>query len=76
MREAWLRYRLTGFVPPPIVVGQHDRLFLGNHDGSPPGSLIADVCGTRVDAAAMDRSAALIRPVLRPGAPPGCHSAS
>ena len=65
--EAWVHYRLTGFVPPPIVVGQHDRLFLGNHDGSPPGSLIVDVCGTTVDPAAIARSAALIRPVLAAG---------
>jgi hypothetical protein len=65
--EAWVRYRVTGFVPPPIVAGLHDRLFLGNHDGSPPGSLIADVCGTRVDATAIARSAALIRPILAAG---------
>lgn len=65
--QAWLRYRLTGFVPPPIVIGRHDRLFLGNHDGSLPGSLIADVCGTRVDAAAIGRAASLIRPILAAG---------
>lgn len=66
--RAWARYRVTGYVPPPIVVGQHGRLFLGNHDGSPPGSLIGDVCGTRIDAAAIARSAALIRPILAAGA--------
>ena len=65
--EAWLHYRLTGFVPPPLVVGQHDRLFLGNHEGSPPGSLIADVCGSRVDAAAIERAAGLIQPILAAG---------
>lgn len=65
--QAWLRYRITGFVPAPIVVGQHDRLFLGNHDGSPPGSLIADVCGSRVGGADIARSAALNRPILAAG---------
>ncbi len=65
--EAWVRYRVTGFVPLPIVVGQHGRLFLGNHDGNPPGSLIADVCGTGIDAAATARAAALIRPILAAG---------
>ena len=65
--EARVRYRLTGFVPPPIVIGRNDRLFLGNHPGSPPGSLIADVCGSGVDAAAIARAAALIRTVLAAG---------
>ena len=65
--EAWLRYRVTGFVPPPIVVGQHDRLFLGNHFGSPPGSLIADICGSRVGPADIARSAGLIRAILAAG---------
>ncbi len=65
--EAWLHYRLTGFVPPPIVVGQHGRLFLGNHDGSPPGSLIADVCGSRVGPADIDRSVTLLHAILAAG---------
>ncbi len=65
--EAWLRYRLTGYVPPPIVAGRHGRLFLGNHTGGAPGSLIAHVCGDGVDAAAIERAAALVRPVLAAG---------
>lgn len=62
--EAWLHYRLTGYLPPPIVIGQHGRLFLGNHEGSPPGSLIADVCGVGVEPLAIARSVRLIRSVL------------
>ena len=65
--EDWLLYRLTGRLPPPIVVGRHDRLFLGNHDGNPPGSLIAAICGVGVDAAATTRSAELIDRVLTAG---------
>ena len=65
--EAWLNYRLTGYVPPPLVVGQHGRLFLGNHAGSPPGSLISDVCGTTVGPAGIERATNDIRPILRAG---------
>ncbi len=65
--EAWLRYRVAGSVPPPIVAGRHGRLFLGNHPGAAPGSLIAAICGHGVDAAAIARAARLIRPVLAAG---------
>ncbi len=65
--EAWLDYRLTGRLPPPIVIGRNGRLFLGNHEGSPPNSLIADVCGGSVDAAAIARAAMVIRPLLAAG---------
>ena len=65
--EHWLHYRLTGYVPPPIVVGRNGRMFLGNHEGSPPNSLIRDVCGDGVTDAAIARSAALIRAVLAAG---------
>jgi hypothetical protein len=60
--EAWLRYRLLDEVPPPIVAGLHGRLFLGNHAGSPPGSLINTVCNT--DPAAITAAAEMLRPLL------------
>lgn len=63
----WARYRLTGYVPPPLVVGRGGRLFLGNHEGSPPNSLIEAVCGIGVDDAAIARAAAAVRPVLDAG---------
>ncbi len=62
--EAWLRFRLLGEVPPPILIGQHGRLFLGNHPGTPPGTLITNVCGGSVDGAAVAHAASMIRPVL------------
>ncbi len=65
--EAWLNFRLTGYVPPPLVVGQHGRLFLGNHPGGLPGSLISDVCGTTVGSHAIERSVSDIRPILAAG---------
>ena len=65
--EAWLAYRITGDLPPPIVIGRNGRLFLGNHEGSPPSSLIADVCGGAVAAPAIANAAAAIRPVLNAG---------
>ena len=61
--EAWARYRMTGYVPPPIVTGRNGRLFLGNHEGSPPNSLIDAVCGNGIDTP----SAAAIRPTLDAG---------
>ena len=64
--EAWLRYRVAGSVPPPIVAGRHGRLFLGNHTGAAPGSLIAGICGG-AGPAAIARAAGLIRPVLAAG---------
>lgn len=63
----WLHYRLTGVVPPPLVAGQHGRIFLGNHEGSPRGSLISSVCGSTVDAAGVARAVAALRPVLDAG---------
>ncbi len=65
--EAWLNYRLTGYLPPPLVVGQNGRVFLGNHAGSLPGSLISDVCGSTVGPAALARAVGGIRPILRAG---------
>ena len=65
--EAWGAYRVTGILPPPIVVGRNGRLFLGNHEGSPPGSLIADVCGGGVAEPAVARAAAIIGAVLDAG---------
>ena len=65
--ENWVTYRLTGTLPEPIVVGRNGRLFLGNHEGSPPGSLIRDVCGQDVGPDAITRAAALLRPVLDAG---------
>jgi hypothetical protein len=65
--EHWALYRVTGFVPPPMMVGRNGRLFLGNHDGSPIGSLIADVCGTGVGPDAIQRAAGSIGPVLAAG---------
>ena len=62
--EAWVRYRATGFVPPPIVTGRNGRLFLGNHAGSPPNSLIDAVCGNGIDAGVIAKAAAAIRAVL------------
>ncbi len=65
--EAWVAYRVTGTLPPPIVIGRNGRLFLGNHEGSPPRSLIADVCGGTVAEPATRHAAATIRPVLDAG---------
>ena len=65
--EHFLRYRLTGYLPPPIVQGRNGRIFLGNHAGSAPGSLIADVCGNGVDPAAIGRAVATLQPVLAAG---------
>ncbi len=62
--EAWVRYQVFDQVPPPLVAGLHGRLFLGNHGGSPAGSLITGVCGGSVDQAAVDRAAGLVRPLL------------
>ena len=65
--ETWVRYRVTGYVPPPIVPGRNGRLFLGNHEGSPPNSLIAAVCGNGMGAGAITNAAAALRPVLEAG---------
>jgi hypothetical protein len=65
--EHWVIYRVTGYLPPPIVIGRNGRLFLGNHDGSPPNSLIRDVCGAGVGQPAIDRAEAVLRPVLAAG---------
>ena len=65
--EAWLNYRLTGYVPPPLVVGQHGRLFLGSHPGGLPGSLISDVCGSTVGSHVIERAVSAVRPVLAAG---------
>ncbi len=65
--RAWLAYRVTGAVPPPIVTGRNGRLFLGNHEGGAPNSLIAAVCGNGVADAAVTVAAAAIRPVLAAG---------
>ena len=65
--EHWVNYRLTGYLPPPFVAGRNGRLFLGNHDGSPPLSLIRDVCGAGVEPPAIDRAQAALRPVLAAG---------
>ena len=65
--ETWLGYRLTGAVPAPIVTGRNGRLFLGNHEGSPPGSLIASVCGDSVADTAIAKAAGAIQPVLDAG---------
>ena len=42
-----------------MIAGLHGRLFLGNHEGSPPGSLITGLCGGPMDAAV-----ARLRPLL------------
>ena len=65
--EHWVNYRVTGYLPPPIVIGRNGRLFLGNHDGSPPNSLISDVCGAGVGQPAIDRAEAALKPVLAAG---------
>ena len=65
--EHWANYRLTGYLPPPLVIGRNGRVFLGNHDGSPPLSLIRDVCGAGVERPAIDRAASTLRPVLAAG---------
>jgi hypothetical protein len=65
--EAWLHYRLTGYLPPPLLAGRNGRIFLGNHGGSPPGSLIADVCGTGIGPAAIASAEASVRSVLAAG---------
>ncbi len=62
--EAWLRYRLLGKAPPPVLVGRHGRLFLANHASGAPGALITAVCGSSVDDPAVARAAGHIRPVL------------
>jgi hypothetical protein len=62
--EAWVLYQVFDQVPPPLVAGLHGRLFLGNHEGNPPGSLITGVCGSSVDQAGVDRAAGLLRPLL------------
>ena len=59
---AWLRYHLFDEVPHPIIAGLHGRLFLGNHENDPPGSLINDVC--RTDPAVIAPAVALLRPLL------------
>ena len=63
----WVAYRVTGNLPPPLVVGRNGRVFLGNHPGEPPGSLIADVCGAGIDAAAIAHAADALRPLLAAG---------
>ena len=65
--EAWVNFRLTGYVPPPLVVGRNGRLFLGNHPGGLPGSLISDVCGSTVGPRVIARAVADIRPILVAG---------
>ena len=65
--RAWLAYRLAGAVPPPLVVGRNGRLFLGNHSGSPPNSLIEAVCGNTVSDATVATAAAAVAPVLDAG---------
>ncbi len=62
--EAWLRYRLLGEAPPPILVGRHGRLFLANHATGAPGALVTAICGGSVDDAAVARAALHVRPVL------------
>ena len=62
--EAWLRYRLLREVPPPVLLGRNNRIFLANHPGSPPNSLITNVCGSSVDDTAVARAAAQIRLIL------------
>ena len=63
-----MTYRLTGYLPPPIVIGRNGRLFLGNHEGSAPNSLIADVCGSGGNATAVGHALATLKPVLAAGA--------
>ena len=65
--KAWVAYRVTGAVPPPIVAGRNGRLFLGNHAGGAPNSLIAAVCGHAVTEATIANAAAALRPVLAAG---------
>ena len=63
--KAWLAYRLAGAVPPPLVVGRNGRLFLGNHSGSPPNSLIEAVCGNTVSDATVRHGRRRRRPGAR-----------
>ena len=63
----WVAYRLTGNLPPPLVVGRNGRVFLGNHPGEAAGSLIADVCGAGIDAGAIAHAANALRPLLAAG---------
>lgn len=63
--EVWLRYRVAGVVASPLLVGQHGRLFLGNHAGDPPLSLITTICGQIPGLA--DQAGAFLRPVLDAG---------
>jgi hypothetical protein len=63
----WVGYRVTGDLPPPLVVGRNGRVFLGNHPGDPAGSLIADVCGTGIGADTVGRAVGLVRPLLAAG---------
>jgi hypothetical protein len=60
--EAWLRYRLLRVVPRPALLGRNDRIFLANHPGTPPNSLITNVCGGTADDAAVAHAASVIRP--------------
>ncbi len=69
--EHWARYRLTGYVPPPIVAGRNGRLFLGNHESGPPLSLIRTVCGDGVGDDVVPRAVASVRTVLQAGAATG-----
>jgi hypothetical protein len=62
--EAWLRYHLLREVSPPVLMGRNNRLFLANHPGNPPNSLITNVCGGTADDAAVAHAASMIRPVL------------
>jgi hypothetical protein len=62
--EAWVRYQVFNLAPPPLVAGLHGRLFLGNHAGGSPGSLIRTLCGTLMDQAGVDRAVGLWRPLL------------
>ncbi len=63
----WIGYRLTGHLPPPLLAGRNGRVFLANHPTDPPGSLLAQVCGAGLDAAAIGRAADALRPVLAAG---------
>jgi hypothetical protein len=62
--EAWLRYRLLGEVPSPLLIGRNGRIFLANHAAGELGSMITAICGGSVDDAGVARAAAHIRPIL------------
>lgn len=60
----WANYRLTGIAPPPIVAGRNGRLFLGNHEGGAPRSLLREVCSADT---ATGPAVAAVGAVLRAG---------